>query len=120
MSKFKRPPKTEPEEVTEKPKPIQTEGKVTLDLINDDIIRGYPRSPLACPLARCGARCIPGVYHVKVGKWELIAFFGSKKGFKKWPLPDIIRDYVVKFDEEGVMVPFSWEIDLSIPTISVL
>lgn len=114
MSKFKRPPKTD-EEVLEAPKPIQTEGKVTLDLTNDDIIRGHQRSPLNCPLARCGNRCIPGVYHVKIGYGHLYAFFGSKSPTKKWAIPDKIREYLLKYDEFGIMVPFAWEIDLSSP-----
>lgn len=114
MSKFKKPRKTD-EQVLEEPKPLQTEGKVTLDLTNEDIIRGYQRSPMNCPLARCGNRCIPGVYSVKIGYGFLYAFFGSKTGTKKWPIPDIIREYLLKYDETGVMVPFAWEIDLSSP-----
>lgn len=93
-------------------KPLQTIGKVTLDLTNDDIIKGVPGCAMLCPLARCGNRCVPGAYNCRVTHTELIVFYGSKRGYKSYPLPDAVSGYVIKYDETGVLIPFAFEITL--------
>ena len=110
MKTKKRDRNEEPEE--EVKKPLQTEGKVTLDLTLDDIIKGIPGCAMLCPLARCGNRCVPGAYNCRVTHSALIVFFGSKRGYKSYPLPETVSGYTVKYDETGILVPFAYEITL--------
>lgn len=92
--------------------PKLVDGKAMIDVTTEDIRLGVPGHAFYCPLSRAVVRCVPGAYNCATTRDCIRIFFGTKIGYKTYPINEVISEYLSGFDVRGFMKPFSWELKL--------
>ena len=88
---------------------------VRVRVTQDDIDAGVRGDCTSCPVARAVARVVPAGWLVDVGL-STVAIFkpGRLLAAMDFHLPDDVVERITRFDEQGEMEPF--EFDLPLPT----
>jgi hypothetical protein len=84
-----------------------------IEVTTDDIVNGKREKCRECPIALAFNRCMPE-YQASVGV-DTGSFFNHEDRLviSLAFLPEVARDFVLNFDMQKDVKPFSFEIDLS-------
>jgi hypothetical protein len=84
---------------------------ITVDVTEEDIKRGVRKSCSKCPIARAITRQFTGLYIVRVDRGDVTLFDAPYRVCFWAELPSYVMDCINRFDEDGLMEPFSFSLN---------